>query len=83
MICMKVGHNNQNFIPLRWVGSEKVANGKFVAKAFQEHNDNMERDSPICAEESRQLNLKNEASFQHLRHWIDMKSVLLQKLKYP
>ena len=48
-----VGHNNQTFIPLRWVGCEKVANVKLGARGFQEHNDNMLRNSPICTEESR------------------------------
>ena len=61
---------------------EKLLMVNLWQKVFR-NIDNMERDSPICAEESRQLSLKSEASFQHLRHCIDMKSVLLQKLKYP
>ena len=51
-------NENQEFIRLRWINSEKYVNGKLkvksrlVARRFQEYNPNVLSYSPTCSKET-------------------------------
>ena len=64
-----VDNENQKFVTLRWVISEKYVNGKnkvkarLVARGFQEDNHDILSDSPTCNKESMRLVLNLISSF--------------------
>ena len=68
-----VDNENQEFITLRWVNTEKYINGKLtlksrlVARGFQEDTSNILSDSPTCSKESLRLILNIIATFYWTR----------------
>lgn len=79
-----VDNENQEFITLRWVNTEKYINGKLklksrlVARGFQEDTSNILSDSPTCSKESLRLILNIIATFNWKCQSIDIKSAFLQ-----
>ena len=80
----EVDNVGQDTISVRWVITEKIKEGKpvvkarLVARGFEEHDQDMRKDSPTCSREAVRLTLALSAAHGWDCHTIDVKAAYLQ-----
>ena len=80
----EVPNQGQQLVSTRWVCTRKIKGGevchkaRLVARGFEEHNKDIQKDSPTCAKESLRLTLAIISSFRWKLQSLDVKSAFLQ-----